>query len=189
MIAPGETGAVARSLRALASGIDAFQDRFGRGVSWLMLLMVLVVFVDVVFRYAFNKSTVFTQELEWHIFGVVYLLGAGYTMLYDEHVRVDILYSRWSPRKKAWFDFACYLLFFYPSAIMIMVTSWPFVRNSYMVLEGSPDPGGIPFRFLLKSMIIVGFAILTLQAISQTIKNFFWGMGWEEPELREKEIH
>jgi TRAP-type mannitol/chloroaromatic compound transport system permease small subunit len=180
---------VARSLRALARRIDAFQDRFGRGVSWLMLLMVLVVFVDVVLRYAFNKSSVFTQELEWHIFGLVYLLGAGYTMLFDEHVRVDILYSRWSPRKKAWIDLICYLVFFYPSAIMIMVTAWPFVRNSYMVLEGSPDPGGIPFRFLLKSTIIVGFAILTLQAISQTIKNFFWAMGWEEPEVRAKEIH
>jgi TRAP-type mannitol/chloroaromatic compound transport system permease small subunit len=180
---------VARSLRSLARGIDAFQDRFGRGVSWLMLLMVLVVFTDVILRYAFNQSSVFTQELEWHIFGLVYLLGAGYTMLFDEHVRVDILYSRWSPRKKAWIDFACYLVFFYPSAIMIMITAWPFVRNSYTVLEGSPDPGGIPFRFLLKSTIIVGFAILTLQAVSQTIKNFFWAMGWEEPEMRAKEVH
>jgi len=175
-------------LRWLARKIDAFQERFGRGVSWIMLLMVLVVFVDVLMRYAFNKSSVFTQELEWHLFGLVYLLGAGYTMLYNEHVRVDILYSGWSPRKKAWFDFVCYLILYYPSAIMVMVTSWPFVKNSYMVLEGSPDPGGIPFRFLLKSVIIVGFALLTLQAISQSIKNFYWAMGWEQPEVRATEI-
>jgi len=180
---------VAAALRELARQIDRFQDRFGRGVSWIMLLMVLVVFFDVIMRYAFNKSSVFTQELEWHLFGVVYMLGAGYTMLYDEHVRVDIVYSRWSPRKKAWSDFVLYFVFFYPSAIMVMVTSWPFVRDSYKVLEGSPDPGGIPYRFLLKSVIIVGFALLTLQAISQTIKNFFWAMGWEEPEVRAKEIH
>src|SRR5436309_2758554 len=96
-------------LRELARKIDAFQERFGQGVSWIMLLMVLVVFFDVIMRYAFNKSSVFTQELEWHLFGLVYLLGAGYTMLYNEHVRVDILYSRWSRRKKAWFDFLCYL--------------------------------------------------------------------------------
>jgi len=176
-------------LLRLARKIDAFQERFGRGVSWIMLLMVLVVFVDVLMRYAFNKSSVFTQELEWHLFGVVYLLGAGYTMLYNEHVRVDILYSRWSPRKKAWSDFACYLILYYPSAIMVMVTSWPFVKNSYMALEGSPDPGGVPFRFLLKSVIIVGFALLTLQAISQSIKNFYWAMGWEQPEVRATEIH
>jgi len=143
----------------------------------------------VIMRYAFNKSSVFTQELEWHLFGVVYMLGAGYTMLYDEHVRVDIVYSRWSPRKKAWSDFVLYFVFFSPSAIMVMVTSWPFVRDSYKVLEGSPDPGGIPYRFLLKSVIIVGFTLLTLQAISQTIKSFFWAMGWEEPEVRAKEIH
>ncbi len=180
---------MAAALRELARQIDRFQDRFGRGVSWIMLLMVLVVFFDVIMRYAFNKSSVFTQELEWHLFGVVYMLGAGYTMLYDEHVRVDIVYSRWSPRKKAWSDFVLYFVFFYPSAIMVMVTSWPFVRDSYKVLEGSPDPGGIPYRFLLKSVIIVGFTLLTLQAISQTIKNFFWAMGWEEPEVRAKEIH
>ena len=176
-------------LRELARRIDAFQDSLGRAVSWVMLFMVLIVFLDVIMRYAFSKSSVFTQELEWHLFGLVYLLGAGYTMLHDEHVRVDILYSRWSPRKKAWSDFVCYLVFYYPSAILVMVTSWPFVRNSFVVLEGSPDPGGIPFRFLLKSVIIVGFALLTLQALSQSIKNFYWGMGWEQPEGRVSEIH
>ena len=180
---------MAVALRELARRIDAFQDRFGRGVSWIMLLMVLVVFFDVIMRYAFSKSSVFTQELEWHLFGVVYLLAAGYTMLYDEHVRVDIVYSRWSPRKKAWSDFILYLIFFYPSAFMIMIMAWPFVRDSYRVFEGSPDPGGIPYRFLLKSAIIVGFALLTIQAFSQTIKNFFWAMGWEEREVRAKEIH
>lgn len=169
--------------------IDAFQERLGRGVSWIMLFMVVVVFFDVIMRYAFSKSSVFTQELEWHLFGVVYMLGAGYTMLHDEHVRVDIVYSRWSPRKKAWSDFILYLVFFFPSAFMVMSTTWPFVRDSYRVMEGSPDPGGIPFRFLLKSVIIVGFGLLTLQAFSQTVKNFFWAMGWEEPEVQAKEIH
>ena len=176
-------------LRELARWIDAVQERVGRFTSFVTLAMVLVVFFDVVQRYAFNRGSVFMQELEWHLFAVSYLLAAGYTMLYDEHVRVDIVYSRWSPRKKAWSDFVLYFVFFYPSAIMVMVTSWPFVRDSYKVLEGSPDPGGIPYRFLLKSVIIVGFTLLTLQAISQTIKNFFWAMGWEEPEVRAKEIH
>jgi TRAP-type mannitol/chloroaromatic compound transport system permease small subunit len=154
-----------------------------------MLFMVLVVFFDVVMRYAFSTSTVWLQELEWHLFGVVYMLGAAYTMLYDEHVRVDIVYSRYPPRKKAWTNFILYLLFFYPSAIMIIVTSWPFVRNSFQVLEGSPDPGGIPYRFVLKSVIIVGFLLLMVQAFSETVKNFFWAMGWEEPETRVHEVH
>ena len=180
---------MASAVRELARKIDAFQDRLGRGVSWLMLLMVLVVFFDVVLRYLFRTSTVWLQESEWHLFGMVYLLAAGYTMLYDEHVRVDIVYSRWPSRKKAWSDFILYLVFFYPSAFMVMIMSWPFIRDSYKVLEGSPDPGGIPYRFLLKSVIIVGFALLTLQALSQSIKNFFWAMGWEEREVRVQEVH
>jgi TRAP-type mannitol/chloroaromatic compound transport system permease small subunit len=180
---------VAQVLRNIARKIDALDDRFGRLVSWIMLFMVFVVFTDVVLRYAFRTSTVWLQELEWHLFGLVYMLGAGYTMLYDEHVRVDIVYSRWSVRRKAWTDFILYLVFFYPSAIMIIWTTIPFVRDSYRVFEGSPDPGGIPLRFLLKSVIIVGFGILMIQAFSQTVKNFFWAMGWEAPEVRAKEIH
>ena len=176
-------------LRRLARKIDAYQERFGRAISWIMLLMVLVVFFDVIMRYAFRTSTVWLQELEWHLFGIVYLLAAGYTMLWDEHVRVDIVYSRWSSRKKAWSDFILYLVFFYPSAIMIVWTTIPFVRDSFRVFEGSPDPGGIPLRFLLKSVIIIGFLILMVQAFSQTVKNFFWAMGWEEREVRVHEVH
>ena len=179
---------LAAALRELARKIDRFQDAFGRGVSWIMLFMVLVVFFDVIMRYAFNQSSVFTQELEWHLFGLVYLLGAGYTMLFDEHVRVDILYSRWSRRKRAWFDFALAFIFFFPSCLMVIYTTWPFVRNSFLVYEGSPDPGGVPFRFLLKSVIIVGFVLLMVQGISQTIKNYFVARGWEEPEIRAKDI-
>ena len=176
-------------LREWARRIDTAQERFGRGVSWIMLLMVLVVFTDVVLRYALSTTTVWLQELEWHLFGVVYMLGAGYTMLYDEHVRVDIVYSRWQSRKKAWSDFILYLVFFYPSALMIVWTSIPFVRDSFHVYKGSPDPGGIPLRFLLKSVIIVGFLILMIQAFSQMVKNFYWAMGWEERQVRVQEIH
>jgi TRAP-type mannitol/chloroaromatic compound transport system permease small subunit len=176
-----ENVTVRSSLRRLAKKIDAFQDRFGRAVSWLMLGMVLVVFTDVVLRYAFNMSSVFTQELEWHLFGIVYLLAAGYTMLYDEHVRVDIMYSRLSPRRKAWFDFVLLFVFFFPACLLIVITSWPFVKLSWTLGEGSPDPGGIPARWALKSVIILGFLILMLQGVSQAIKTFHVAMGWEDP--------
>lgn len=182
----GARGAI---VRELARKIDAFQERFGQGVSWLMLAMVLVVFTDVIFRYLFNRSSVFTQEAEWHLFGLVYLLAAGYTMLYDEHVRIDVLYSKWSPRRKAATDFVLLLVMFFPSAIMIVVTTWPFVLHSIQVNEGSPDPGGIPFRWAYKSVIIVGFLLLMLQAVSQLIKNFYWMMGWEERERHVQEVH
>jgi TRAP-type mannitol/chloroaromatic compound transport system permease small subunit len=131
-------------LRRLARRIDAWQDVFGRGVSWLLLVMTLVVFSDVVMRYALRRSFVFMQELEWYLFGTVYLLAGGYTMLYNEHVRVDIVYSRFSPRRRAWVDFVLLFVFFFPSCILIIVTTWPFFRNSFAVLEGSPDPGESP---------------------------------------------
>jgi TRAP-type mannitol/chloroaromatic compound transport system permease small subunit len=175
-------------MRELARRIDAFQERVGRAVSWLMFGMVAVTFGDVIFRYLFRRSYVFIQELEWHLFGVVYLLAAGYTLLYNEHVRVDILYARLSPRGKAWMDFALLWVFFFPSCLLIIYTTWPFVANSFAVNEGSPDPGGIPARWVLKSVIILGFVLLVIQGISQAIKNFYWGMDWEEPQRRAPEI-
>ena len=176
-------------LRALARKIDAFHEAWGNAISWLMFGMVVVVFGDVVFRYLFNRSWVFIQELEWHLFGLVYLLAAGYTMLHDEHVRVDIWYSKQSPRKKAWVDFILLWIFFFPSCVLIIYTTWTFLKNSFAVNEGSPDPGGIPARWAIKSVIILGFALLILQGISQAIKNFYWAMGWEEREERVQEIH
>ena len=176
-------------LRDLARKIDAFQERFGNAVSWLMFGMVAVVFGDVIFRYLFNRSWVIVQELEWHLFGLVYLLAAGYTMLYDEHVRIDIFYSKFSPRKKAWFDFILLLVMFFPSALLVVYTTWPFVKHAFAVNEGSPDPGGLPFRWAYKGVIIVGFVLLMLQGLSQAIKNFYWAMGWEERERRVPEIH
>jgi TRAP-type mannitol/chloroaromatic compound transport system permease small subunit len=176
-------------MRELARRIDRLQDRFGRGVSWMMLAMVVVVFGDVLSRYLFRTTYVFVQELEWYLFGASYLLAAGYTLLFDEHVRVDIVYSKLSPRKKAWFDLVLFLLFFFPSCLLVIYTAWPFVRNSWAVWEGSPDPGGIPGRWALKSMIIVGFAFLLLQGLSETIKRLYWAMGWEEREPVVREVH
>lgn len=176
-------------MRELARKIDRFQDAFGRALSWLMLAMVLTVFFDVVMRYAIRRTFVATQELEWYIFAITYLMAGGYVMLWDEHVRVDILYSRLSPRKRALMDFILLFVFFFPSALLIIYTTWPFFRNAVMVWEGSPDPGGIPARWALKGVIIVAFTIMVIQGISQAIKNFYWAMGWEEPETRTKEIH
>jgi TRAP-type mannitol/chloroaromatic compound transport system permease small subunit len=176
-------------LRQLARRTDAFQERVGRFASFVVLGMVLVVFADVVLRYGLGRSSVFMQEMEWHLFAVSYMVAAGYTMLYDEHVRVDILYSSWPPRRRAWANFIFALVFFFPSVFLVIYTTIPFLRNSWMVNEGSPDPGGVPARWILKSVIIIGFTLLGLQGISETIKNFYVARGWEEPEVRVKEVH
>ena len=176
-------------LRELARRIDRFQDALGRALSWLMLAMVLTVFFDVVSRYALSQSYVFTQELEWYIFAVAYLMAGGYVMLWDEHVRVDIMYSRLTPRQKAWVDLILIFVFFFPSALLIIYTTWPFFRNAWMVYEGSPDPGGIPARWALKGVIILAFVIMSIQGVSEAIKRLYWAMGWEEPGFRTREVH
>lgn len=176
-------------LRELARKIDRAQDAFGRALAWVMLVLVLVVFTDVVLRYLFQLTYVWTQELSWYLFSIAYLMGAGYVMLWDEHVRVDILYSRLSPRGKAWLDFVLLWIFFFPSVLMVMYTTWPFFRNALAVYEGSPDPGGIPLRWALKAVIILGFGVLAIQGVSQAIKNYYVARGWEAPESRVREIH
>jgi len=156
---------------ALSRGIDRVNDWVGRGFRLLTLLMVLVTTVDVLMRYAFHTSYVLVQELEWHLFAILFLVAAGYTHLKGDHVRVDIFYARMSPRAKAMIDLAGSLVFLFPTCFLLVWTSFPFIRASVGVLEGSPDPGGLPGRYLLKMAIPVGFMLLGLQGVSELVKN------------------
>lgn len=171
-----------RFLLALVRGIDAVNARVGRWAAWLALLLVAIVSYDVVMRYVFNITYVFVQELEWHIFAVMFLITAGYAHLLDSHVRVDIFYVRFSPRIRAWVDFVGGILFLLPTVVLLVWTSIPFVLASLADLEGSPDPGGIPGRFVLKAVIPLAFLLLGLQGISAIIKNFYRAMGKELPQ-------
>ncbi len=176
-------------LRRLATKIDTLNEWVGRGVSWVTTLLVAVVFTDVVMRYLFNTSYVFTQELEWHLFGFIFLIGAGYTLLYDGHVRVDIFFQRLSPRGRAWVNLFGCILFMAPGCFMIFITSLDFVASSFAVLEDSPDPGGIPFRFILKSCIPAGALLLGLQGISMLIHSLLVLTGHEKPHPEEGGAH
>lgn len=157
--------------------IDTLNIWVGRFVSWVTFLVVLVVFVDVVMRYAFRTSFVFVQELEWHLFAFIFLMGAGNTLLKDGHVRVDIVYQRLSRKGQAWINFLGVLLFLIPGCYLIIYTSTLFTFHSWSVFEGSPDPGGIPLRFIIKSTIPIGFVLILLQGISLGIKSFFTLIG------------
>lgn len=169
-------------LKAISRWIDALNAWVGRGVAWVTLLLVLVVFFNVILRYVFNSSFVFTQELEWHLFAVIFLLGAGCTLLYDGHVRVDIIYQRLNPKGKAWVNLIGVIFFLIPGCLLVIDTSLTFVYNSWSVMEGSPDPGGIPLRFILKSSIPAGFILLLLQGISLGLKSFLTLAGVEISE-------
>jgi TRAP-type mannitol/chloroaromatic compound transport system permease small subunit len=164
-------------LKQLCRWIDTLNAWVGRFVAWATALVVLVVFIDVVMRYVFNTSFVFSQELEWHLFAFIFLMGAGYTLLKDGHVRVDIFYQRLSPKSQAWVNLLGVIFFLLPGCFMIIDTSWGFVKASYQVLEGSPDPGGIPYRFIIKACIPAGFVLVTLQGISLGIKSLLTILG------------
>ena len=168
------------AIKKLSRWIDALNQWVGRGVSWVTLALVLVVFVDVVMRYLFNTSFVFTQELEWHLFGFIFLMGAGYTLLHDGHVRVDIIYQRVGLKPRAWINLCGVILFLIPGCIMVITTSFKFALNAFEIMEGSPDPGGIPFRFVIKSCIPVGFTLLLLQGISLGIHSVMQILGIEK---------
>ena len=169
-------------LLKIAKGIDVLNEWVGRGVAWVTLGLVLVIFVDVVMRYLFRTSYVFTQELEWHLFAFIFLIGAGYTLLHDGHVRVDVLYQRLGTKGKAWINLVGVLLFLFPGCIMIIVTSFKFVYTSWAIMEGSPDPGGVPFRFIVKGTIPVGFGLLLLQGTSLGIHSLLQILGIEKTE-------
>ena len=163
----------------LCRWIDKLNTWVGRVVAWATALVVAVVFIDVVMRYAFNISFVFTQELEWHLFAFIFLMGAGYTLLQDGHVRVDIFYQRCSPKTQAWINLLGVIFFLIPGCYMVIATSIPFVYNAWVVMEGSPDPGGIPYRFLLKSCIPIGFILILLQGLSLGGKSLLTVLGKE----------
>ena len=169
-----------QAIRTISRWIDTLNEWIGRGVSWVTLGLVLVVFIDVVMRYLFNMSFVFTQELEWHLFGFIFLIGAGYTLLKDGHVRVDIIYQRLGLKGRAWINFFGVIIFLIPGCIMLITTSWKFTANSFAILEGSPDPGGIPFRFLIKGCIPAGFVLLLLQGISLGLHSLMQILGVEK---------
>lgn len=172
-------------LRRLAGFIDSINELVGNAIAWVTLLMVLVVFIDVVMRYLFNTSFVFTQELEWHLFSAVFLIGAGYTLLHDGHVRVDIIYQAVSEKARAWINLIGVIFFLIPGCYLVIYTSYNFTYDSWSTLEGSGDPGGIPFRFIVKAAIPIGFSLLLAQGISMGIKAFLVICG-QDPEEGEQ---
>ncbi|MFQ5652896.1 MAG: TRAP transporter small permease subunit [bacterium] len=159
-------------LKAVAAFIDDVNARVGVFAGWLSTLLVLVVCYDVFTRYLLQKSSIAVQELEWHLFAVIFLLGAAYTLKHDRHVRVDVVYVNFSARVKAWINLLGSLVFLLPFSVLVIITSEKFVLNSFMIGETSPDPGGLPARYLLKVCIPIGFFLLFLQGLSMAITAF-----------------
>jgi len=160
-----------RIFEPVSALINRISEGIGRLSAWLVVLMVLLICYDVAMRYLFQSGSIALQELEWHLFALVFLLGGAYTLKHDEHVRVDVFYqSRWmNDRRRALLDIAGCLFMLLPFCGLMIYSSIPFVMQSYGWGETSPDPGGLPYRWLLKAMIPFGFALLALQGLAMIV--------------------
>lgn len=155
----------------LAGGIDAFTDLVGRATSWLALGIALVMGANVLLRYAFSYGFIWAQELEWHIFVPICLIGMSYALLHKEHVRVDVLFQYFSDRNKRRVEILAALISMAFCVIVIRL-SIPYVYQSWSIGEGTANPGGIEFRYIVKSLIPIGFVIMFLQSLSEAIKSY-----------------
>ncbi len=164
-----------RFLRRLSAAIDRLNDRIGSAIQWLALVTVVIGAFNAIARYAgqyigVSLSSNAYLDLQWYLFSLIFLMGAAYGLNHDFHVRVDVLYSRLGRRARAWIDLIGSVLFLVPFAAVMLWVSWGPVVRSWAILETSPDPGGLP-RYPIKTVILVSFFLLLLQAISQIVKN------------------
>lgn len=161
-----------KAIKLLIQYTDQFSEWVGKSVSWLNVALILLICLDVIFRYVFNFSKKYIIELEWHLFALVFLLASAYTFKNDRHIRVDLFYQNFKPKAKKWVNIIGSFLFLIPWCIVVMYTSYHYAFNSFSYREGSPDPGGLPARYVIKFMITVGFSLLFLQAVSFILKQF-----------------
>ena len=153
------------------TGLERVNRAVGSAVRWLALAMVLLQFAVVLLRYVFGISFIFLNEGVLYMHAALFMLGAGYTLLIDAHVRVDIFYSRLRPRGQAAVNLAGALAFLLPSMLLLAWVTWPSVRNSWAVLEGPISVGGIPASFLLKSLIPAFCLLLIVQGLACLLRD------------------
>lgn len=163
-------------LLRLSALIDALNEQVGRLSYWLILVAVLVSSGNATMRYAFNMSSNAWLEIQWYLFSAVFLFCAGYALLHNQHVRIDVISGRLSKRARAWIDILGTLFFLLPMSIAIMWMSWPVFVQSYQLNEASSNAGGLivwPARLMLP----IGFFLLILQGISELIKRVAFLLG------------
>jgi TRAP-type mannitol/chloroaromatic compound transport system permease small subunit len=152
---------------ALSRLLDPWLIRIGWLTSWLWVALLAIIVINVVLRYVFGEGRVEFEEIQWHLYATGFLLALGYALLTDSHIRVDVLHERFSPTLQAWVEFYGILLFLLPFVILVIVYSIPFVTTSFALSEISNAPGGLPFRWAIKAMLPLGFALLGLAALSR----------------------
>ncbi len=153
----------------ISDRLESAIDWTGRGTAWICLVLVVLVAFNVILRYVFRLGPVALQELEWHLMSPIALIGMSYALRHGDHVRVDIFFDKFGKTLQEWIDLTAAVVTVIIAAIVFKL-SLGFVDQAYSIGEGSPDPGGLPHRFLLRAFIPLGFALLGVQAVAQAIR-------------------
>ena len=151
---------------SISKTIESIIRWIGEKSSYINVLLVMIICIDVFMRYILNTTQTWVIELEWHLFALIFLLGASYTLQEDQHVRVDLFYADRSIKSKAWINLSGTLLFLVPWCLILVNSSFNYATNSWMMNEGSPNPGGLPARYIIKYCMTFGFVLLLLQGIA-----------------------
>jgi len=151
--------------------LDTFSEWIGRAAAVSAVLLIALVLFDTFSRYLFSSGSIALQELEWHLHDLIFLLGISYALKHNAHVRVDLFYEKFSPSLKAWVNIAGIVFLIIPFSAFIFYTGLEFAKDAYAMGEVSPNPGGLAYRFAIKSAIAAAFALVILQAGSELLKS------------------
>ena len=163
--------------------IDALLVAIGKAASWLWLLLLAVIVLNVVMRYLFDQGRIEFEEIQWHLYSVGFLLGLSFAYQADSHIRVDVLHEHFSPRFRAWIELYGIVLFLLPFVALVLIYSVPFVMSSYAVSEISQAPGGLPYRWLIKAFLPIGFLLLLLAVLARLSR--VWQLLFGAPSAEE----
>lgn len=151
----------------LSKTIDSVIVRVGHAASWIWLVLLIVIVTNVVLRYVFGEGRIEFEEIQWHLYSVGFLLGLSYALQGDAHVRVDVIHERLRPRLQAWLELYGLILCLFPFIALVLIYGVPFVVISFDLSEVSSSPGGLPYRWLIKAALPLGFGLLLLAGISR----------------------
>ena len=153
-------------LQKTATLIDALNERIGNAVAWLVGIMVAITFAVACMRYGFNLGSIAMQESIVYLHSIIFMLAIAYTYKHNEHVRVDIFYGNFSDKNKAWVDLLGTVFLLLPVCVYLVFISWEYAAKSWVLLEGSPEAGGLPLIFILKTLVPLMPVLLALQGIA-----------------------
>ncbi len=151
----------------LSRTVDALLTRIGEAVSWIWLVLLGVIVLNVTLRYVFAEGRIEFEELQWHLYSIGFLLGIPYAVATDSHIRVDVVHERLSPRLRAWIELYGIALLLLPFCALVLVHAVPFVAASLASGEVSASPGGLPWRWLIKAVLPLAFLLLALAGIAR----------------------